>query len=66
MNTTLNLQVWEYDTELTKLMPLNKVIVTLSRRGCFLRFFFDEGEELRTYPQFTICRVVNVTLNLQS
>ena len=61
MNMTLNLQIWECDSELTKLMTLNKVVVTLSRRRCFLRFLV-EGEELRTYSQFTIYRVVNVTL----
>lgn len=61
MNTTLILQIWECDSELTKLLTLNKVVVTLSRRRCFLRFFLVEGEELRTYSQFTIYRVVNVT-----
>lgn len=51
MNTTLNLQIWECDSELTKLMSLNKVIVTLSRRGYIMMFFLDEGEILRTRSQ---------------
>lgn len=62
MNTTLNLQIRECDSELTKLMTFNKVVMTLSRRRWFLRFFLVEGEELRTYIQFAIYRVVNVTL----